>query len=460
MSNGEELDIANVTVGTGNEAERKKKEQENFNVLVEEFAAFLGIDLETENIDFRTIIRSPVDEDTGVNEYGLTQSNIDELLEYEDEVNIDAARNALKVLSARSSNANPLSASQTESIANAIGMDVGTFESIMGNVLGGNLDRAYESQQGRMVIDYDTGGKKVPDPENPGAYKMVPFTSHFTKPIHFFINDESSEDDITEFQQYLIRNNVVSPDYFVGTEGEHSLALEGAITEIMQWFDANYSFRENAPGWNKIMEQDQIFFTEGQYYEWDQKYNSGTNFEESPWAKEFQENLKLFDEAVQLYGTQNKELYTLEKARQEEAIIDQLKQSYSVPSPLQREQEVEEWFINKLGRRASENEITEWANGIAESYSSTFKNIASNLLAMQEANKAEQWAQDYLSTNQAPIKSFDEMTDLSAELAVEDPMLREREERESEYGTEIKAHDMGALKKKQQTAVLRMMLGK
>ena len=101
MSNGEELDIANVTVGTGNEAERKKKEQENFNVLVEEFAAFLGIDLETENIDFRTIIRSPVDEDTGVNEYGLTQSNIDELLEYEDEVNIDAARNALKVLSAR-----------------------------------------------------------------------------------------------------------------------------------------------------------------------------------------------------------------------------------------------------------------------------------------------------------------------------------------------------------------------
>ena len=295
MSNGEELDIANVTVGTGNEAERKKKEQENFNVLVEEFAAFLGIDLETENIDFRTIIRSPVDEDTGVNEYGLTQSNIDELLEYEDEVNIDAARNALKVLSARSSNANPLSASQTESIANAIGMDVGTFESIMGNVLGGNLDRAYESQQGRMVIDYDTGGKKVPDPENPGAYKMVPFTSHFTKPIHFFINDESSEDDITEFQQYLIRNNVVSPDYFVGTEGEHSLALEGAITEIMQWFDANYSFRENAPGWNKIMEQDQIFFTEGQYYEWDQKYNSGTNFEESPWAKEFQENLKLFD---------------------------------------------------------------------------------------------------------------------------------------------------------------------
>ena len=79
---------------------------------------------------------------------------------------------------------------------------------------------------------------------------------------------------------------------------------------------------------------------------------------------------------------------------------------------------------------------------------------------MQEANKAEQWAQDYLSTNQAPIKSFDEMTDLSAELAVEDPMIREREERESEYGTEIKAHDMGALKKKQQTAVLRMMLGK
>ena len=58
------------------------------------------------------------------------------------------------------------------------------------------------------------------------------------------------------------------------------------------------------------------------------------------------------------------------------------------------------------------------------------------------------------------IKSFDEMTDLTTELGIEDPVLREYDEREEAYQKEMDANAAATQKKEIQTMVLRMMLGK
>ena len=86
--------------------------------------------------------------------------------------------------------------------------------------------------------------------------------------------------------------------------------------------------------------------------------------------------------------------------------------------------------------------------------------MSTNLVALQKGVQAEDWAKEYLGNfPQAPLKSFEDMTDISAELGVEDPYLRSKEQFEQTYSKEMKAHEMGALKKKQQTAILKMMLG-
>ena len=456
-------DIVNTTPGSGTDTREKA---ETFNALVSEFAGVFGVDVETQNVDFRDIIDSPVDPEKGVNEYGLTQSQLDELKIHEENDNVEAARAVLdgisKVNQGGGENLSPGQIAQvTYQLQGAgVNIDESTLAAVLGGVMGDDLDRKYESQQGRMVTEIGPDGKLVPDPENPGAYKQIPFASHFTKQPHFFINNLSSEDDIEEFQRYLIENKAVAPDYFVGTEGKYSLALEQAVVQVMSWFDANQYLSPNSQEYKNIMSGDPIFFTESQYYEWSTRGVPGTaDFEESPWAKEFDQNMKLFDHAVREYVKLIGEQFTLQEAKEKEAFIDSLKQNYQVPSPIQRQEEVEDWFMQKLGRKGTKAEITEWANGIAESYASNFQELANNLYGMTEAYKSEQWAQDYLA-GRSPIKSWDEMTDISAELAVEDPMLREYEEREEAYETEIDAHQAGARKKELQTMVLRMMLGK
>lgn len=458
-------EIVNTTPGSGTELREKV---ESFNTLVNKYAGYFGIDIDTETIDIRAILSAPVDPDTGKNKYNLTNEQMVDLEALLEDNNIEAFDRTLSAIAGESPTSG-MSSGQIDQLAyglsGAIGqtIDPKMIEGLLGTLGIGGLDRSYEPKQGRKRIVIGEDGRPKPDPNNPGAYLMEPFNSHFTKDLHFFINDASSEADIREFQNYLIEHKAVSPDYFLGHEGRHSYLLESAITNIMNWFDTNRSVQQNTQEYSDIMNAEDIFFTGGQYYEYLKKTTGVTDGitqeEESPWAIEFQENMKYFNHAVQEYGKSNELAFTTQRAKAEEALIDQLKLNYKVPSPLQREQEVEDWFMYKLGRRGTKEEIAQWANGIAESYAQNFKEVTQNLLSMQDAHKQEEWAKEYMAGKDT-IKSFDEMTDLTTELGIEDPVLREYDEREEAYQKEMDANAAATQKKEIQTMVLRMMLGK
>ena len=452
----EKFDASNITVSTGNQAQEQIND---FNGLVDLFSAVFGVDPVTENVDFRQIIDAPVEEGKTTNKYGLTQSEIEELKIAFDNDNILAATAILK-LKSQSQGVGPgnLSKDTITYIGQALGQGLTTDEILANLNMSGGLDRGYESKEGRMVTEIGPDGKPVPDPENPGAYKQKPFTSHFTKQVQFFINDLSTQEDIELFQNYLVANNIVSPEYWVGTEGEYSLALESAVTEIMAWFDANRYIDPNSTEMATILNDEMKFFTSNQYYEWQSRGVPGVDFEESPWAQDFEKNLKLFNHAVQEYGKYNTEVFDLAKARSKEQFIENLKKNYQVPSPMQRQEDVKDWFRWKLGREATPSEVRQWANSIAQDYSDNFREVSSNLWAMTESAKSEQWQADYLAGKPPP--SFNQMTSLQNELAVEDPMAVQYADREQAYFKEIAAHEAGKRKKEVQSMVLRMMFGR
>tara|TARA_R100000808_G_C2155005_1_gene166606 strand:+ start:7401 stop:8774 length:1374 start_codon:yes stop_codon:yes gene_type:complete len=456
--------MSNGPMGTTQQASEAAKQQEAFNQLVAQFAGLFGIDEET-IVDFYTVINAPVDPDTGLNKYNLTKANVDALKKYFDpeNYNYEAAQELLTSISTVGTTG--IEVQQLEQ-AVTIGLNnpsLGINEILQMVGVSSAQDRARDAKAGRMVPDYDEAGNLIPDGK--GGYKMKPFAGHFSEDYHYLINSLSGEQDIIDFQNYLIENKVVDPAFFLGSEGQYSSQLEGAVVMIMNWMDQNRYIGKNTDEWNSIMSSDPVFFTESQFYDYDSINQSiiagdGLSSEvEANWRSK-QENLKLFNYAVQEFSKLRETELLQQRNVLESEIINELKKTYRVASPIQRKELVDDWFFQKLGRKGTQEEINDWANEIAVSLSTTFKETASNLLALQEAVQAESWAKDYLGNfPQAPLKSFEDMTDISDELSLEDPYLRSREKFEQTYGKEMKAHEMGALKKKQQTAVLKMMLG-
>ena len=157
-------EIVNTTPGSGDELREKA---ETFNALVNEFAGVFGVDVETQNVDFRDILGSPVDPEKGVNEYGLTQSQLDELKTHEENNNLDAARAVLKGISQNQGQGELLSPGEINAVVyhlqgQGVNIDANTLGLALGGI-GGELERKYETDQGRMVTEIGPDGKAVPD---------------------------------------------------------------------------------------------------------------------------------------------------------------------------------------------------------------------------------------------------------------------------------------------------------
>ena len=110
-------------------------------------------------------------------------------------------------------------------------------------------------------------------------------------------------------------------------------------------------------------------------------------------------------------------------------------------TPLQREDEVESWFQQKLGRKGSKREIEEWANNIALNYSSVFQKLVKDVQGLQADMGLRDWETAYLASfgneedTEMKKKSFNDMTDISAQLAQEDPLLQAEDRFDDIYAT-------------------------
>ena len=433
---------------------------EDLDAIVKKYASALGIE-SASGVQFLELLADNNFNDAGFNKYNLTESDIRLLQEA---VNTKKGADYIDLLMQ-----NLLSKNQPGIDTSAISQD--EFTNLLQQFANGvplvdileqagydNLDRDYESNAGRMVPVYENG---QPVMEN-GTPKMKPFKSHFSEDFHFVINSLSEESEILDFQRYLIENRVVSPNTFIGSEGEYSAALEGAIVSIMSYLDQEHYIAEGTDQFNQIMAMDPVFFTQQQYGDYTLDANGIPV--PSPEGLKRSQDLKLFNWAVQEISKDYEKFASYEEAMADEQLINQLKTQYQVLTPLQREDEVESWFELKLGRKGSKKEIEDWANNIALNYSSVFKKLVKDMQNLQADVGLRDWETSYLNSfgdDDADVKrkSFNQLTDISAQLAQEDPLLQAEAMFEQQYGEQMESYEIGKKAIQEDMDILRMIYG-
>ena len=149
----------------------------------------------------------------------------------------------------------------------------------------------------------------------------------------------------------------------------------------------------------------------------------------------------------------------------DEALINQLKSQYKVMTPLEREDEVESWFQQKLGRKGSKREIEEWANNIALNYSSVFRKLVKDMQGLQADMGLRDWETAYLASfgneedTEMKKKTFNDMTDISAQLAQEDPLLQAEDRFDDIYAEQMESYEIGKKSIQEDADILRMIYG-
>jgi len=433
---------------------------EDLDAIVKKYASYLGLE-SASGVQFMELLADNNFNDAGFNKYNLTESDIRQLQEA-----VDSKKDAdyidllmKNLLNKNQPGIDTSSISQDEftgllqQFANGV-----PLADILAQAGYDNLDRDYESNAGRMVPVYENGQPVI---EN-GTPKMKPFKSHFSSDFHFVINSLSEESEILDFQRYLIENRVVPPNTFVGSEGEYSAALEGAIVSIMSYLDQEHYIAEGTDQWNEIMGKDPVFFTQQQYGDYVLDAN-GIPVPSAEGLKRSQD-LKLFNWAVGEISKDYEKFASYEEAMADEQLINQLKSQYQVLTPLQREDEVESWFELKLGRKGSKKEIEDWANNIALNYSSVFKKLVKDVQNLQADVGLRDWETSYLASfgdKDADVKrkSFNQLTDLSAQLAQEDALLQAEAQFEQQYGEQMESYEIGKKSIQEDMDILRMIYG-
>jgi len=427
--------------------------------LVKKYASKLGIDASS-GVQFLQLLSDTQFNDAGFNKYNLTETDIATLQSAVDEKkSADYIDLLMKDIFASKEQALDTT-NMTESEFTSYLQEFANgkpIEEIIAQAGFQDLDRDYESGAGRKVPVYENGKPKF---EN-GLPVTEPFKSHFKTDFHYILNSLSEESDITEFQKYLIENRVVSPDTFLGTEGEYSTALEAAIVTVMRYLDSEHYIAEGTEQWNQIMEGDPVFFSQQQYGDYVLDANGIPV--PSPEGLRRTQDVKLFNWAVQEINKDYSAFASYEQEMADQQLINQLKTQYQVLTPLQREDEVESWFELKLGRKGSKKEIEEWANNIALNYSSVFKKLVKDMQNLQQDMGLRDWEEGYLATlgtdKEMEKKTFAEMTDISAQLAQEDPLLQAEARFEDVYGEQMESHEIGKQAIQQDMDILRMIYG-
>ena len=427
--------------------------------IVKKYASKLGIDASS-GVQFLQLLSDTQFNDAGFNKYNLSETDINTLqqaiddkksAEYIDLLMKDIFAGREQALDTTNMTESEF-AGYLQEFANGK-----SIEEIMADAGFQDLDRDYASGAGRKVPVYENGKPKF---EN-GLPVTESFTTHFNTDFHYILNSLSDDSDIREFQKYLIENRVVSPDTFLGTEGEYSSALEAAIVMVMRYLDTEHYIAEGTEQWNQIMESDPVFFSQQQYGDYVLDANGIPV--PSPEGLKRTQDVKLFNWAVQEINKDYSAFAEYNEQMADEQLINQLKSQYQVLTPLQREDEVQSWFELKLGRKGSKEEIEKWANNIALNYSSVFKKLVKDAQNLQQDVGLRDWEQNYLATfgtdEKMDKKSFAEMTNISAQLAQEDALLQAEDRFEDVYAGQMEAHEIGKQAIQQDMDILRMIYG-
>jgi len=429
--------------------------------LVKKYAGLLGIDASS-GVQMLQILNEKNFNDGGLNKYNLTETNLQELQDAIDG-NKEAAFVDLilqKIFNSRKQPDN-FNAPDEAGISAVYQMFQGgaSFEEVLGAMGAGDLDREYDAKAGRKVPVYENGKQKM---EN-GTPVYKSFQTHFSTDFHYFMNSMTDFGEIEQFQKYLIENRVVAPNTFIGSEGEYSSALEAAVVTVMAYLDNEHYIAEGTEQWNQIMNDDPIFFSSSQAGD----YTLDNNNIPVPTEEGLRrtQDLKLFNWGIQEIRKDYEKYAAYEEQMADEQLVNQLKTQYQVMTPLQREDEVQSWFEQKLGRKGSKREIEEWANNIALNYSSVFDTLVKDVMALQSDMGLRDWETGYLASfgndenTEMKKKTFNDMTDISAQLAQENPLLQSEDRFDDIYAEQMESYEVGKKSIQEDKDILRMIYG-
>jgi hypothetical protein len=184
---------------------------------------------------------------------------------------------------------------------------------------------------------------------------LQPFTGYFNNVIFSNIfTQEASVQEIVSFQNYLIENNIASPEDFAGTKGKYSERLRALVEGIMDWTDQNINAVEGTPLYNEIAKQEPLFFSDVEYQ------NMDVSFERN-----------LFNYAVKEMAKANVDLKKFEL--EEELETEKIK--YLPPRKETLDDMVEAYFVANTGRSPSAKELSDWSTELAKSYSESYTQL-------------------------------------------------------------------------------------
>jgi len=148
----------------------------------------------------------------------------------------------------------------------------------------------------------------------------------------------ASVPEIVAFQNYLIQNDIATPQDFVGTKGKYSEKLREIIEGVMNWADKNINAAEGTPLRNQILSEEPVFFSDIEYE------NMDVSFERN-----------LFNYAVKELAKANVDLKKF--ALEEELEAEKIK--YLPPKKETLDDMVEAYFVANTGRSPSAKELSD-----------------------------------------------------------------------------------------------------
>jgi len=274
-----------------------------------------------------------------------------------------------------------------------------------------------------------------------GKQPLMPFPGHFvgTK-VNDILDNYATEDEILQFQNFLTNNNLVPDNYFAESQGEMSEKLRASIMYVMNWADKNIHAVPGTELYKAISEEDPIYFSESQslYGEWDIHRN-------------------IFNHALKELAKKQETLDEVEEAE----IAKKLAKEYIPPSKSALEDMVDAYFENKLGRKATEEELDVWSTNFADSYSIAFAQARSKAQQLQDANFMQSQP-EYLEMKDrealAQQYGAEKVIDLSM-FSTSTPQEIMAQQVEDEFGKQIDAVEEGRKVRQMQNDLVSYMFG-
>lgn len=276
-----------------------------------------------------------------------------------------------------------------------------------------------------------------------GKQYFLPFQSHFDGvKISDIIDSNATPQEITAWQNYLVRHNIVPDEYFAGSEGQMSEQLRASIKYVMNWLDQNRHVVKGTDVYsNEIEGQDAIFFT---------SYSS--MYEDADYHR------NLINYALKEMAAERVQLDKADEAK----IAEELAKQFIPPRKENLEEMVEAYFEQKLNRKPTAQELDQWSSTFADSYSIAFGQARAQAKQLADYNFMQSNTQYF--ENEAEQKQFEKdypgigFTDLS-QFSIDTPEDIMQDELDAEFGKTQDAVERGRAIRKMQSDLIQYMFG-